>query len=161
MNKVALGVSPVHSSEQKKHGPDAHAPCFANSPIEVMHASINSPFSPADESDMSASTLAFKSSSTTTSPDIQDRRRSERTPRVLDAWICSPTAADPLEEREEVTAVSLSRHGVAFTLAHTVATGTFYLIEVALGAQEVVSEVRIISCRRTDQGLFEVGAEFC
>ena len=109
---------------------------------------------------MSASTLAFRTSSTT-APDTLDRRRSERTPRVLDAWICSPTAADPLEEREDVTAVNLSRHGVAFTLGHTVATGTFYVIEVGLGVQQVISEVRIVSCRQTEEGLFEVGAEFC
>ena len=109
---------------------------------------------------MSTSTVHSKSSAGARS-DTKDRRRSERTPRVLDAWICSPTATDPCEEREEVTAVNLSRHGVAFALEHTVATGTFYVIEVCLGVQNVVSEIRIVSCRETDDGVFEVGAEFC
>ena len=35
------------------------------------------------------------------------------------------------------------------------------MIEVGLGAQQVVSEVRIISCRESEDGVFEVGAEFC
>lgn len=130
----------------------------------IANSNDDSPINPspslADEFDMSASSLAFRSFATA-APDTQDRRRSERTPRVLDAWICSPTAADPLDEREEVTAVNLSRHGVAFTLGHTVATGTFFVIEVGLGAQQVISEVRIVSCRPTEEGLFEVGAEFC
>jgi hypothetical protein len=90
-----------------------------------------------------------------------DRRRSERTPKVLDAWICSPTATDPLEEREEVTAISLSRHGVAFTLHHSIATGAFYVMEISMGPQQVLSEVRIISCRDAGNRQFEIGAEFC
>lgn len=90
----------------------------------------------------------------------KDRRRSDRTPKVLDAWICSPTATDPAEEREVVTAVNLSRHGVAFALEHSVPTGAFYIIEFSMGGQKVVSEVRIISCRKAEDGRFEVGAEF-
>ncbi len=113
----------------------------------------------ADEFDMSLSTL-LSNSVPTAGAEARNRRRSERTPRVLDAWICSPTAKVPLEEREVVTAVSMSRHGVAFTLAHALATNSFYRIEVGLGAQQVVCEVRIISCRKAEKGLFEVGAEF-
>jgi hypothetical protein len=93
-----------------------------------------------------------------TSP--KDRRRSDRTPKVLDAWICSPTATDPAGEREVVTAVNLSRHGVAFALEHSVPTGAFYVIEISMGGQKVLSEVRIISCRKGEDGRFEVGAEF-
>jgi hypothetical protein len=69
-----------------------------------------------------------------------NRRRSERVPKVLDAWICSPTATNVMEEREEVTAVNLSRHGVGFQLDHEVPTGAFYVIQIGMGAQEVVSE---------------------
>ena len=90
-----------------------------------------------------------------------NRRRSERVPKVLDAWICSPTATNAMEEREEVTTVNLSRHGVAFQLSHQVPTGAFYVIQVGIGAQEVVSEIRIVSCRQVEAGRFEVGAEFC
>ena len=94
-------------------------------------------------------------------PPEKDRRRSGRKPEVLHAWICSPTATNPAEERQEVTAVNLSRHGVAFALHHPVPTGAFYAMEIGMGRQKVVSEVRIISCRKAENHRFEVGAEFC
>lgn len=90
----------------------------------------------------------------------EERRRSVRYPRVADAWIWSPTS-DPEDARQEVTAVNLSRHGVAFDLDAPVATGSFQMIEIALGEQRLVSEIRIISCRELDDGQFEVGAAFC
>lgn len=90
----------------------------------------------------------------------KDRRRSDRAPKVLDAWICSPTATNRAEEREVVTSVNLSRHGVAFVLEHSVPTGAFYIIDIAMGGQQVASEVRIISCRKAEDGRYEVGAEF-
>lgn len=91
----------------------------------------------------------------------EERRRSVRYPRVADAWIWSPTAANPEDERQEVTAVNLSRHGVAFDLAHPVASGSFQVIEIALGEQRLVSEIRLISCRKLEDGQYEVGAAFC
>lgn len=90
----------------------------------------------------------------------EERRRSVRYPRVADAWIWSPTA-DVDEDRQEVTAVNLSRHGVAFDLERPVASGSFQMIEIALGEQRLVSEIRIISCRKLDSGQYEVGAAFC
>ena len=90
----------------------------------------------------------------------EERRRSVRHPRVADAWIWSPTA-DASDARQEVTAVNLSRHGVAFDLEHPVPSGSFQMIEIALGEQRLVSEIRIISCRQLDNGQFEVGAAFC
>jgi len=93
--------------------------------------------------------------------DGEERRRSVRYPRVADAWIWSPTADDPVEQRLEVTAVNLSRHGVAFDLDRPIASGSFQMIEIALGEQRLVSEIRIVSCRKLDNGQFEVGAAFC
>ena len=90
-----------------------------------------------------------------------DRRRSERLPKVLDAWICSPTSIDPLREREEVRAVNLSRHGVAFISHHPIATGSYHNMHISMGAQEMVSEVHIMNCRKTDDNDYEIGAEFC
>jgi hypothetical protein len=95
-----------------------------------------------------------------TEPRGFDRRRSLRTPHVAEAWICSPTATRP-EVKIEVTAINLSRHGVAFELPTALATSQFYVMEIGVGDQRLVSEVRIISCRKTDGPMYEVGAEFC
>jgi hypothetical protein len=91
----------------------------------------------------------------------QDRRRSTRAPHVAQAWVVSPTSARPADERQEVAALNLSRHGVAFELPRPLPEGAYYLIQIAVGDQRLTSEIRIISCRRTDQGSYEVGAEFC
>jgi PilZ domain len=96
-----------------------------------------------------------------TGKSTADRRRSTRTPHVAQAWVVSPTSTRPAEERLEVAALNLSRHGVAFQVPQPLPEGAYYLIEIAVGAQRLTSEVRIISCRRSDQAAFEVGAEFC
>ena len=93
-------------------------------------------------------------------PSEDNRRRSERKPYVIEARIWSPTAVDP-NEREEVRAVNLSRHGVAFQIDHAIPVAHFMMIEVGIGQQKITSEVRIISCRECDPHVFEVGAEFC
>ncbi len=92
--------------------------------------------------------------------DGADRRRSERKPLVMEAWICSPTATDRAAEREEVMSMNLSRHGVGFTAARKLPVGSFYIFEVGVGAQRLVSEVRIVSCRELTTGRHAIGAEF-
>ncbi len=109
---------------------------------------------------MTSAYLYTSTSKTGTKEPGEERRRSVRYPRVADAWIWSPTATDE-EERLEVTAVNLSRHGVAFDLDTPVATGSFQMIEIALGEQRLVSEIRIVSCRKLENGQYEVGAAFC
>src|SRR3954463_13027370 len=89
-----------------------------------------------------------------------DRRRSARVPHVCESWISSPTATDP-EDKQEVTAVNISRHGVGFELAKAMPVGAFYVIEIGVGEQRLRSEVRLVSCKRNEAGMFEVGAEFC
>lgn len=92
---------------------------------------------------------------------VSNRRRSERIPQVMAAWICSPTATDPAKERQEVTSLNLSRHGIGFRASRELATGVFCVMEIGIGEQRLVSEVHIVSCRRGDDGRFDVGAEFC
>src|SRR5260221_2400157 len=89
-----------------------------------------------------------------------DRRRSTRTPQVVEAWIVSPTATR-LDERREVQSLNLSRHGVGFEIATAMPEGSFYVMEIGVGDQRLRSEVRIISCRRGAAGVYEIGAEFC
>lgn len=93
-------------------------------------------------------------------PSEDDRRRSTRVPHVAEAWVCSPTDFE-LEHKTEVRAVNLSRHGLAFDVDSPMATGSFKVIEIGIGDQTVRSEIRIISCRQTNERHYEVGAEFC
>lgn len=91
----------------------------------------------------------------------KDRRRSARSPCVAISWIWSPTADDCDAERREVSAVNLSRHGLAFRTSKPVPTGSFQMVQIALGEQTLTSEVRIIACRQTEAGDYEIGAAFC
>lgn len=88
-----------------------------------------------------------------------DRRRSLRKPHVAEAWVASPTATRA-DDRLEVTALNLSRHGVAFEVPKALPEGSFYIVEIGVGDQRLSSEIRIISCRKVE-GVYEVGAEFC
>lgn len=91
---------------------------------------------------------------------ISERRRSERKPYVVEAFIISPTATD-LRERREVTSVNLSRHGIAFDFDEPLPKKTYFRMEIGIGEQRMVTEVRIVSCRPIEDGLYQVGAEFC
>jgi len=99
-------------------------------------------------------------SAKTLSPPTKERRRSERKEHVVEAWIISPTATKATE-RVEVTSVNISRHGVCFSLARAIPTGAYYVIEVLMGEQKIVSEIRVIACRKDAGGFYDVGAEFC
>lgn len=92
-------------------------------------------------------------------PNAANRRRSERKPYVVEAWICSPTATSA-DEKAEVTALNVSRHGAAFESPDPLPIGSFHIIEIGVGAQRLCSEVRIVSCRATGE-FFDIGAEFC
>jgi hypothetical protein len=89
--------------------------------------------------------------------DASDRRRSPRRPHVIEAWIASPTATD---ERLEVMSVNISRHGVAFCIERDLPLGAYYVIEIGMGPQRIVSEIRTVSSKPVDGDRFEVGAEF-
>jgi hypothetical protein len=97
------------------------------------------------------------SPATTDSPR-SNRRRSERKPYVVEAWLASPTAKDP-KDRHEVVGVNISRHGVAFELPVAVPTGAYFIFEVGYGTQQLKSEVRILSCTK-HENRYRIGAEF-
>jgi hypothetical protein len=92
-------------------------------------------------------------------PADAERRRSQRTPHIVEAWIASPTATDP-KDRDEVRSVNMSRHGIAFEHRIDLPLGTFHLIDIVLGEQRLRTEVRIMYCRSLGDGTFEIGAEF-
>jgi hypothetical protein len=89
-----------------------------------------------------------------------ERRRSVRTPMVAEAWLSSPTSS-AAEDRLDAMTINLSRHGAGFELACPLPEGTFWLLEIGVGEQQIQSEVRVISSRRNDMGLYEIGVEFC
>ena len=90
----------------------------------------------------------------------KDRRRSERRPHIVEAFISSPTATDPMD-RDEVNALNLSRHGVGFDYDQPIPLGTFHVIDLDMGTQRMRIETRIMSCRKLENGRYEIGAEFC
>jgi hypothetical protein len=93
-------------------------------------------------------------------PDENDRRRSGRVRHVVDAWIASPTDFDR-SDGFEAKSLNVSRHGVGFETARELPAGSFWVIEIAMGEQQMSSEVRIVSCHAIDGGKYEIGAEFC
>ena len=92
-----------------------------------------------------------------TVPISDERRRSPRREHVVDASITSPTGGPATE----VTGVDLSKHGVGLSVGKAVAAGTFHILTLGLGAQRIVGEIRVVSCRKQGDSLYRVHAEFC
>ena len=86
------------------------------------------------------------------------RRRSERKPYIIEGWLSRPN--DPGDEIE-VVALNVSHHGIGFKMPQPLNLGEFFTMEIGLGEQRMISEVRVVSCRACDGGMFDVGAEFC
>ena len=87
----------------------------------------------------------------------EERRRSPRKPHVVEASITSPTGGPAIE----VTGVDLSKYGVGLSVGKAVPAGTFHLLTLGLGAQRMVGEIRVVSCRKQGDSLHRVHAEFC
>ncbi len=90
-------------------------------------------------------------------PQLEERRRSSRMPHVVEATITSPTGGPALE----ITGVDLSKHGVGLSVGKVVPAGTFHILTLGLGAQRMVGEIRVVSCRKQGDSLYRVHAEFC
>jgi hypothetical protein len=86
-----------------------------------------------------------------------ERRRSPRREHVVQASISSPTGGPAIE----VTGVDLSKHGVGLSVGKVIPAGTFHVLTLGLGAQQIVGEIRVISCRKQGDSLYRVHAEFC
>jgi hypothetical protein len=107
--------------------------------------------------------------STTTCPanaaskiESGNRRRSERHPCVIEAWL-NPTGNASADAGFEVTSIDLSRHGIGLHVPKALVVGDYFIVEIGLGNQQLKSEIRIVACRPLDErpGYFQVGAEFC
>ena len=60
-----------------------------------------------------------------------------------------------------MTSIDLSKHGVALDIKKPIATGMFQVLELGIGSQKMITEVRILSCREELDGCFRVHAAFC
>ena len=89
-------------------------------------------------------------------PQNPDRRRSPRRPHAVEASISSPTGGPAIG----VTGVDLSRHGVGLSVAKPITAGTFHTLTLGLGAQRIVGEIKIISCRKQADATYRVHAQF-
>jgi hypothetical protein len=88
---------------------------------------------------------------------MPDRRRSPRRVHVVEASLVSPTGGPSME----VTGVDLSKYGVGLNVKKPIAAETFHILNLGLGAQKIVGEVRVVSCRKQRDGAYRVHAEFC
>ena len=86
-----------------------------------------------------------------------ERRRTERQAHVSEAFLSSPTGGSRLK----VSSIDLSRHGIGLSLGKPIASGTYHVLELGMGPQRMVSEVRILSCHPNEDGTFSVHAAFC
>jgi len=50
---------------------------------------------------------------------------------------------------------------VALDIRKPIATGMFQVLELGIGQQKMITEVRILSCREEANGCFRVHAAFC
>jgi hypothetical protein len=86
----------------------------------------------------------------------EERRRSPRSSHVIEGWL-SPHNSP---EREKVTNIDMSQHGVGFDATLPVAVGEQHIYEMGGGDQSLVCDLRIVNCRETGKKAWHVGAEF-
>ncbi len=110
---------------------------------------------------MPTATLSVSDENSKVAPVIE-RRRSERRPYVIEAWVCLPTESGE-DQRIEVISMDLSRHGVGLAVPVELTPGQFHVVEIGFGSQRLIAEIRVVSCRLLElgEGLFQIGAEFC
>ena|SRR5579859_6588750 len=92
-----------------------------------------------------------------TMPHLKERRRSPRREHVVEASITSPTGGPAIE----VTGVDFSKHGVGLSVGTMIPPGTFHVLTLGLGTKRIVSEIRVVSCRKQGDSTYRVHAEFC
>ena len=87
-----------------------------------------------------------------------ERRRSPRRPVSAQATL-QPASGDASVDRH-VMAFDLSLGGVGFRAPHPYKVGAVYRITLT-GPMVLNARVRVVSCRRGSNGLYDVGGAFC
>src|SRR5437868_11989866 len=89
----------------------------------------------------------------------QDRRRSSREMRRLNAWL-GESAGGVVSQQQQVTVNSLSMHGVGISSAKPLEAGASHWLVIADDRMHLSTRVRIISTRLAKDGSCDAGAEF-
>ena len=93
-------------------------------------------------------------------PDLRlaERRRSGRVQQMVPGWISGPAGRHT--SGREVTILDLSLHGVGLLTDRPCDVGDRRWVLVNRGAMRLSTRMQVASCRRRDDGLYEVGGEF-
>ena len=93
-------------------------------------------------------------------PDLRlaERRRSGRVSQMVPGWISGPAGRHT--SGREVTIRDLSLHGVGLLTDRPCDVGDRRWVLVNRGAMRLSTRMQVASCRRRDDGLYEVGGEF-
>ena len=90
---------------------------------------------------------------------VSDRRRSFRQERATPAWLSAATGTNK-GNGFNVTIKDLSLHGVGFIADRALGKQDAHWMVIADQSLRLSTRVRIASCRRREDGLWDVGAEF-
>jgi len=94
-----------------------------------------------------------------TGPTAQDRRRSAREMRRLDAWLSNSTNG-VMKQQQQVVVTSLSMHGVGFVAPKPLQIGESHWIVIANDRLHLSTRLRVVTVRPSSDGGCEVGGEF-
>ncbi len=102
-------------------------------------------------------TIEKRSEGTTANP--ADNRKSHRDSLVAPATL-SCLQPDSDEPSRRVWVYNISLGGIAFRIRRPLDAGGMYRLKLVAGPLYLESEIRIVWCRRRDDQMFEVGAQF-
>ena len=89
----------------------------------------------------------------------QDRRRSAREMRRLDAWLGN-SSGSVVKQQHQIVVTSLSLHGVGFIARTALHPGDAHWIVIATDRLHLSTRLRVVSIRPQEDGGCAVGAEF-
>lgn len=96
-----------------------------------------------------------------TPPPQVERRRSVRTEQgQIDGWLSDPTHGGVMSQQQRISVFDLSLHGVGFRCANPPEEAAAHWMVIANDKLHLSTRIRIVSARKRDDGLFDVGAEF-
>jgi len=87
-----------------------------------------------------------------------ERRRSRRNDCTARGWLSPEAGTGGRNYRVNVT--NLSLHGMGFNCEAHLAPDSIYWVVLDAGSLRASSRIRIVSCRKRNQGGYDCGAEF-
>jgi hypothetical protein len=90
---------------------------------------------------------------------VPERRRSRRHERATPAWLSAASGSDR-GNGFNVKIKDLSLHGAGFIADRALSTRDTHWMVIADQSLRLSTRVRIVSCNKREDGLFDVGGEF-